>query len=191
MRDEELLRSVQGARNGREEAFRALDRTPPAPPAAATSACGLRPAKTRKTWYRRPSRGSFEVSEGSRTRKVSGRGSSRSRANVRRTSEERRRREPAPIRTARSEEIADPATPDRLEEAQLDRARRETLRDGMRHLPARQRQCLALQVRDGLSYEEIAETLRLSVNTVRNHLAAARESLRARSAMKSEESRRA
>jgi RNA polymerase sigma-70 factor (ECF subfamily) len=45
-------------------------------------------------------------------------------------------------------------------------------------LPPRQRQCLPLQVRDGLSYEEIAATLRLSVNTVRNHLAAARESLR-------------
>ena len=39
-------------------------------------------------------------------------------------------------------------------------------------------QPLPLQVRDGLSYEEIAATLRLSVNTVRNHLAAARESLR-------------
>jgi len=45
-------------------------------------------------------------------------------------------------------------------------------------LPPRQRQCLPLQVRDGLSYQEIAATLRLSVNTVRNHLAAARESLR-------------
>lgn len=45
-------------------------------------------------------------------------------------------------------------------------------------LPPRQRQCLPLQVRDGLSYEEIAATLRLSVNTVRNHLAAARESLK-------------
>jgi RNA polymerase sigma-70 factor (ECF subfamily) len=45
-------------------------------------------------------------------------------------------------------------------------------------LPPRQRQCLPLQVRDGLSYEEIAATLRLSVNTVRNHLAAAKESLR-------------
>jgi RNA polymerase sigma-70 factor (ECF subfamily) len=45
-------------------------------------------------------------------------------------------------------------------------------------LPLRQRQCLPLQIRDELSTEEIAATLRLSVNTVRNHLAAARKSLR-------------
>jgi RNA polymerase sigma-70 factor (ECF subfamily) len=45
-------------------------------------------------------------------------------------------------------------------------------------LPERQRQCLPLLVRDGMSYEEIAATLRLSVNTVRNHLAAARKTLR-------------
>jgi RNA polymerase sigma-70 factor (ECF subfamily) len=45
-------------------------------------------------------------------------------------------------------------------------------------LPPRQRQCFLLKERDELSYEEIAETLQLSVNTVRNHLAEARKSLR-------------
>jgi RNA polymerase sigma-70 factor (ECF subfamily) len=48
----------------------------------------------------------------------------------------------------------------------------------LRELPARQRQCLLLQVRQELTYEEIAETLALSVNTVRNHLAQARAALR-------------
>lgn len=50
-------------------------------------------------------------------------------------------------------------------------------------LPPRQRECLPLQVRDGLSYAEIAATLRLSMHTVRNHLAAAREGLKRRTAM--------
>ncbi len=45
-------------------------------------------------------------------------------------------------------------------------------------LPAQQRQCLMLRVRDGLAYEEIARTLQLSVHTVRNHLAQAKKSLR-------------
>lgn len=48
----------------------------------------------------------------------------------------------------------------------------------LRGLPARQRQCLLLQVRQELSYEEIADVLALSVNTVRNHLAQARAALR-------------
>ena len=179
MRDEELLRSVQGARDGREEAFRALDQY-------------LRPRLLR--YFRVRSSGGEDAEDlvqKTLARVFRGIGGLENEErfepwlftiarNVRRTSEERRRREPAPEGESALEEIVDPAPPDRLQEAQLDRARREALRGGMRHLPARQRQCLALQVRDGLSYEEIAETLRLSVNTVRNHLAAARESLRAR-----------
>ena len=45
-------------------------------------------------------------------------------------------------------------------------------------LPPQQKSCLLLRVRQEMSYEEIAATLALSVNTVRNHLAAARRSLR-------------
>ena len=48
----------------------------------------------------------------------------------------------------------------------------------LRDLPPRQRQCLLLQVRQELSYEEIARVLDLSVNTVRNHIAQARAALR-------------
>jgi RNA polymerase sigma-70 factor (ECF subfamily) len=56
---------------------------------------------------------------------------------------------------------------------------RDALRDAANELPDAQRQCLLLRVRDELSYEEIAATLRLSVYTVRNHLAAAKKTLRA------------
>jgi RNA polymerase sigma-70 factor (ECF subfamily) len=45
-------------------------------------------------------------------------------------------------------------------------------------LPARQRQCLRLHLREELSYTQIAALLRISEHTVRNHLAAAREALR-------------
>ena len=48
----------------------------------------------------------------------------------------------------------------------------------VRELPARQRQCLLLRVRQELSYEEIGELLALSAHTVRNHLAEARARLR-------------
>jgi RNA polymerase sigma factor (sigma-70 family) len=50
----------------------------------------------------------------------------------------------------------------------------------MAALPSRQRQCLTLRVRDELSYAEIAELLRLDALTVRNHIAQAKKSLRAR-----------
>jgi RNA polymerase sigma-70 factor, ECF subfamily len=45
-------------------------------------------------------------------------------------------------------------------------------------LPRQQRQCLLLQVREELSYAEIADALCLSRNTVRNHLAQARRALK-------------
>lgn len=48
----------------------------------------------------------------------------------------------------------------------------------LRALPARQRQCLLLRVRQELSYEEIGALLALSAHTVRNHLAEARARLR-------------
>lgn len=95
--------------------------------------------------------------------------------NVRRTAEEKRRREAEGV--ALAEEIVDPRSSTRMEEEEIERKQRE-VRGAIERLPARQRQCLALRVRDGLSYEEIAATLRLSAHTVRNHLAAARESLK-------------
>jgi len=66
----------------------------------------------------------------------------------------------------------------RPEETAAARERVAALRRALDRLPARQRQCLLLRARDGLAYEEIATLLRLSVNTVRNHIAQARETLR-------------
>ena len=63
-------------------------------------------------------------------------------------------------------------------EALLEAERGAALREAIAALPPRQRQCLVLRVRDELSYEEIAEALRLNVLTVRNHLAEAKKTLR-------------
>jgi len=57
--------------------------------------------------------------------------------------------------------------------------RSNALQAAIATLPARQRQCLTLRVRDELAYEEIADLLRLSVLTVRNHIAEAKKALRA------------
>ena len=77
----------------------------------------------------------------------------------------------------------DPTAPDdraRSEDAQEQARRIVALRAALEQLPPRQRQCLLLRVRDELSYEEIAEVFQLSVHTVRNHIAQAKESLRRR-----------
>jgi RNA polymerase sigma-70 factor (ECF subfamily) len=77
----------------------------------------------------------------------------------------------------------DPPAPDdraRREDAQEQARRIAALRAALEQLPSRQRQCLLLRVRDELSYEEIAEVFQLSVHTVRNHIAQAKESLRRR-----------
>lgn len=98
--------------------------------------------------------------------------------NVRRTAAERpeTRLSIKSLETAR--EIPDPNSAVSSEEEKIEGERQQALEKAIESLPTRQRQCLALQIREELSYEEIAETLRLSVHTVRNHLAAARESLR-------------
>jgi RNA polymerase sigma-70 factor (ECF subfamily) len=64
------------------------------------------------------------------------------------------------------------------EEAELRKEEIEALDAAVDTLPPQQRQCLLLRVRHEMPYEEIARTLLLSVNTVRNHLAAARRGLR-------------
>jgi RNA polymerase sigma-70 factor, ECF subfamily len=100
--------------------------------------------------------------------------------NVSRTARARRLREKRFVVAGASlvEEVADPraAPHERGEGYTL----RDAVRDAVNELPERQRQCLLLRVRDELSYEEIANALRLSAYTVRNHLAAARKKLRER-----------
>ncbi len=77
-----------------------------------------------------------------------------------------------------AENVPDTRPASWLFDQQLDQKRIEELRAAIEELPAQQRQCLLLRVRDELPYSEIAELLRLSVNTVRNHLAEAKKNLR-------------
>lgn len=64
------------------------------------------------------------------------------------------------------------------ERATIDDERARVVGHAIAALPPRQRQCLLLRARDELSYDEIAELLRLNPLTVRNHLAQARNTLR-------------
>jgi RNA polymerase sigma-70 factor, ECF subfamily len=72
----------------------------------------------------------------------------------------------------------------------LEAERLEAVQVAIDDLPAQQRVCLLLRVREELSYEEISETLRLSLHTVRNHLAAAKRNLRQRLRLHDLEARR-
>lgn len=97
--------------------------------------------------------------------------------NLRRTTRERERRELGVIAGGLelAEGASDPESHPR--DLGLREERLLAVRRAIEGLPAQQRQCL-LQVRGEMSHEEVAETLRLSVHTVRNHLAPARKSLR-------------
>jgi RNA polymerase sigma-70 factor (ECF subfamily) len=78
-----------------------------------------------------------------------------------------------------AEELPDTKPASRSPDRKIEEEERlKMLWEAIESLPPRQRQCLLLQERDEMTYEEIAETLQLSVNTVRNHLAEARKSLR-------------
>lgn len=100
--------------------------------------------------------------------------------NVARTRGERRGRDPLSRAEELSEErgslalAADPDPESRLMASELV----ERVERAIRALPGRQRQCLLLQIRQELSYEEIGALLALSAHTVRNHLAEARGRLR-------------
>jgi RNA polymerase sigma-70 factor, ECF subfamily len=99
--------------------------------------------------------------------------------NVRSTAAERERRErrlwAGDLEEAK--ELPDPKPATWFDDARLAAARLKRLHSAIEALPPQQRQCLLLRVRDELSYEEIAETLHLSANTVRNHLAEAKKRL--------------
>lgn len=77
-----------------------------------------------------------------------------------------------------AEELPDTRVGNSVQDRFLDELRLSAVRAAIEEIPAQQSQCLLLRVRDELSYEEIAETLQLSLNTVRNHIAAAKKSLR-------------
>lgn len=77
------------------------------------------------------------------------------------------------------EHVADPRSARMLED-RVDTDRIQAMTAAIDRLPAQQKQCLLLRVREELSYEEISDTLRVSLHTVRNHIAAAKRSLRKR-----------
>lgn len=60
----------------------------------------------------------------------------------------------------------------------IDDERRQALAAAVRELPEQMRRCLALRLYQELSYREIAIAMRLSVETVKAHLARARRRLR-------------
>ncbi len=55
-------------------------------------------------------------------------------------------------------------------EVRPDDPRLETMRQAMRSLPERQREVLALRLRENLSYAEIAEALEVPVGTIRSRI---------------------
>lgn len=98
--------------------------------------------------------------------------------NVRRTAHERQRRG-ALVVAGSLDAAGDPPDPRPTAlESGLAGERIAALRAAIEALPAQQRQCFLLRVDRELSYEAVAETLALSVHTVRNHLALARRTLR-------------
>ncbi|MBI4585552.1 MAG: sigma-70 family RNA polymerase sigma factor [Planctomycetes bacterium] len=99
---------------------------------------------------------------------------------VRLSTLERRRRERRWLSVGAEflDEMPNPRSVDEFGHPGPDDERLEKLREAMENLPAQQRQCLLLRVEEGMTYREIARTLLLSAHTVRNHLAAARRSLR-------------
>jgi len=64
----------------------------------------------------------------------------------------------------------------------LRRERRARLREAILELPDQMRRCMILRVYQGMRYQEIAETMRLSIDTVKAHLFQGRKRLKARCA---------
>ncbi len=69
----------------------------------------------------------------------------------------------------------------------LNRERMQMLRQAMEELPEQMRRCLNLRIEADLRYREIAEIMQISVQTVKAHLAQAREKLRRILSAQSEE----
>lgn len=63
-------------------------------------------------------------------------------------------------------------------EAEAEDAKINLLRNAMATLPAKRKMILKLNIEDGKSYQEIAEMMRISKNTVKNQLVKAKQFLR-------------
>lgn len=65
-------------------------------------------------------------------------------------------------------------------DSEAEEAKIVLLRNAMNSLPAKRKMILKLNVEDGKSYQEIAEMMRISKNTVKNQLVKAKQFLRGR-----------
>lgn len=74
-------------------------------------------------------------------------------------------------------DLRDPAENDDAFARVLQRERLEILREAIEKLPPQRRRCIVLWAYQGLTYEQIATALRLSLGTVKAHLAQARRQL--------------
>ncbi len=69
-------------------------------------------------------------------------------------------------------------TDDQGSDSDAEEAKIVLLRNAMNSLPAKRKMILKLNVEDGKSYQEIAEMMRISKNTVKNQLVKAKQFLR-------------
>lgn len=81
----------------------------------------------------------------------------------------------APEGTEAAESVPDPSDP--LRDV-LSEERARMLREALRDLPPQMRRCVLLRVEHDLKYREIAELLKLSIETVKAHLYQARHQLK-------------
>jgi len=62
----------------------------------------------------------------------------------------------------------------------ITREQLEILRRALDELPEQMRQCVSLRLRDDLKYKEIAEVMRISIETVKSHIHQAKQRLRSK-----------
>jgi len=80
-----------------------------------------------------------------------------------------------------SREVADPALLDGEKDAltrAIDREHIEILQHALAELPEQMRQCVRLRLQGDLKYKEIAQIMRISIDTVKSHLHLAKKRLR-------------
>jgi len=90
----------------------------------------------------------------------------------------------APDREGEPRDVADPAfEPGGGQDAPtgaITREQLEILRRELAELPEQMRQCVHLRLRDDLRYKEIAEVMRISIETVKSHIHQAKQRLRSK-----------
>jgi RNA polymerase sigma-70 factor, ECF subfamily len=91
-----------------------------------------------------------------------------------------RQREGESLENLRDNGFDPPDSGDSPEDAYLRNSERASLTEAVGSLPERQQTLLSLRYGDGLSYEQIAKAMNLSLGTVKSALSRAREELRAR-----------